>query len=258
MSRTQYPVNYGRTAQFPTVPAPGGFLLTNNVQLISERVASPRQWLVTVLPITLARAVGIVPWLAPWNGIPGALPVAGDVPWGSSLASRPYRVGLAWGAGGVRSLTEFDYPANGGTFAVVADTLDLNVYDPVSGTTVIPDAGSAPVFGAFMAPGTPAYTSRMTFLDVTANVHLAEVAYYAVKPFARRVFISQSEATTAATPYIVEFLDAGGNVVLGDLSTNAADVAELPVPCGSTIMRVTGTAGGAGHFVTPVWEIELS
>lgn len=260
-----YPVLYGRQSEFPSTPVLGGFELTNNVQLISERIDRPQQWVITLAPITLHKAVGVTPWANTLDGVVGALPVPpanGNIP-NAALGSLPFRVLLSWGAGGVRYQTSFDYPVGGGTFGVLADTLDLNVIDPNSAKTLLADLGLSPVFAASMVPGVPSGPSTMHYLDATtsASIGIGNFAYWSVKPFARHVWLTNDVEANAAIDYQVEFVDGGGQAAWGSfrVQDGRSIPQPLPVPSAAYALKVTNlTAGGAGLIIRPLWVIELS
>lgn len=264
MKPSRFPVNYGRQSGFPSTPVIGGFQLTNNVQLISERVDHPQQWVITLAPITLQRAVGVLPWLATFDGQVGVLPptVPNNVPI-VGVPSVPFRVLLAWGAGGVRYQTVFDYPVAGGTFGLLADTLDLNVVDPVLGTTTVTTLDDTPVFAAFMAPGSPGGHCTMMLSDrsSSAGQAIGQFAFWSIKPFARRLWMTQLVYANANVPYLVEMSDAGGTPLFASaqVTDGRSFPQPIPVPSGSALLKVTNlAAGGAGQIFRPLWEIELS
>jgi len=250
--------NYGSRNRFPVSPAPGGFSTNNNVQLISARVVDPIQWVVTLQPMVQS-GFQALPWDAPWDGA-ALLPITGHVPQSDSI---PYRVRVTWGAGGVRGDAFFDYPVAGGSFGVVADTLDLSVFNPTLVASVYATEEEIPVFGAFMVPGVSTnQLAPMNFADVPQSfaAGIGDVVRWSVKPYARRVWISQLLAPNAAVRYRVSFPGAGGNdwwnsyrVLDGDSIPQP-----IPVPNGTNHLRIENlTGGGGGMMFQPLWEIQL-
>lgn len=257
----RFPVNAGVQRPFPVAPVPGGYAVTQNVQLISERVAEPRQWVITLSPITLQKGVGVVPWANQIDGVvaitaPAFVAGMGNVPY-PSLPAIPFRVALNFGAGGIRNHAEFDYPVGGGTFGITADTLDLLVFNPQGNPVVtIPDANDVPVFGAMMVPGAPMSPSSLTLTDVNGNADNGpgESVLWSVKPYARHVWVSQLHNSGSGGLFNVIFYDASGLPLWNTL--RAVDTVRVPVPSGACFMTVVSIAGG--QLFRPMWEIELS
>ncbi len=259
-AKREYPSNYGRIAPFP-VDTTGR--VTGNVQLISERVGHPSQWVITVTPMTLAGSRGVIPWRSPVDAQVNQLPVGafvGTVP-AAAQQSLPYQLDVSWGAGGAINRARMDYPLAGGTFGLLADMLDVNVISGSSALVLSPE--NVPVFGAFMVPGQSSSESTMRFLDAPSSVAQAvgDFAFWAVKPFARSVYITQLEPSNAAVAYSVEFLDGAGSVAWATFrAVDGTSVPQpLPVPSSSVYMRITNlTAGLAGQRFRPLWTIELT
>lgn len=262
MSKTasRYPVLYGSSRPFPSVAVAGGFAVTNNVQLISERVQFPRQWVITCAPMTRNANPNAYPWYAPDDGTAVA-PPGGNVPY-QALPAVPYRIRLGWGAGGVRAQSEFDYPVAGGTFALLADTLDLNVVDPVQGSVVLASLDDVPWFAAFMVPGAPAARGTMRYTDVvSADLSPGDVCLYSCKPFAREVWISNLNAAAAAQRYRVRFIDGAGVALWQTFRALDGDGVPqpIPVPSGCVLMELQNLAASAANMqFRPMWNIELS
>lgn len=259
-AKTRYPVLYGSSRPFPSIAIAGGFRVTNNVQLISERVERPRQWVITCAPMTANVNPNATPWYAPSDGT-GTAPPLGTAPF-QALSATPFQVLLGWGAGGVRSQTRFDYPVQGGTFGLLADTLDLNVIDPSAAAVTLTSLDYVPWFAAFMVPGVPSGRTTMRYTDVvSADLAPGASAFYSIKPFAREVWISNLTLAAAAQRFQVRFLDGAG---VGLWNTyRALDNGDLPqaipVSSGACFMEVTNLAANVSNMqFRPMWNIELS
>jgi hypothetical protein len=250
--------NYGSRNRFPSVPAPGGFSVQQNVQLISARVVDPCMWVVTLQPVTRF-ASQVWPWDAPWDGA-ALLPITGTVPQNISAG---YKVRMTWGAGGVRGDAVFDYPMAGGSFQVCADTLDLQVFDPTNAVEIFPTEADLPVFGAFMVPGVSSSGAGMRLNDVPQSFAAApgNTARWSVKPYSRWLYVAQRDITTLGN-YEVRFLAAGGNEVWnsgtanGAGSSNGSISGHQPIMVPPQATRVDLTNNGAAQMIWALtWEM---
>lgn len=254
--------NYGDRRTFPVSPGMGGVIATNRVQLVSARVEAPRQWVVVHPPIVKA-GNRQVPWLTTLEGQSGAVANPNAVPqspaWGgATMSALGFRVELRWGAGAVRFESEYEYPAAGGAFGIVADTLDLDVTDAGGlASTVYPSEADLPVFGAVMVPGVPQSYAPMRLRDgVSYAVPAGDSAAYAVKPFARWLYVAQLDGAMHE-PYDVWFRGrewAGASWKMYDVKPDT----RIPVPPDATVVEVVNRSAADAHVYGLTWELVFS
>lgn len=254
--------NYGSTNPFPSAPLGGGtFSVTQNVQLVSARVVRPLAWAIMLQPVTRSDFRSTVPWQTAFaSGTLGLNPTTPNIP---RACIGGYKVKLTWGAGGVRGDAVFDYPMAGGVFGLFGDTVDLSVFVPTGQpTTVYPDQGSIPVFGAFMVPGTSTGSVRLTDVEPDAATAVGSSRQWAVKPYAKALWVS-SAFSVGAGLYAVEFLNSAGALLWGtqqgqDAGSSNEQGRPIPVPPQATTVRLTNISGGAGMLWSLMWDIGLS
>jgi len=251
-----YPVNIGKRDRLASNPDGGGnFVVLPQTQLIAARFKVPRQWVVTLMQPVIGLS-GVSPWVSTFDGsstypaVAPALMTAPELP-----VASPMEVHLRWGAGGVIFETKFDYPAAGGTFGVTADTLNLDV----SFRGVLPTYNAldlVPVVGAFMVPGIAADSTPCRWRELgdagTGYTAIAagEDAFWAVKPYARRLRLASSDI---ATRYLVEWLDTAGASLWTERVNLAAvgDARIVDVPAQATVVRVVSNSAAPS-----TWSLE--
>jgi len=233
-------------------------------QLISARLSHPRQWVVTLMQPVTSRS-GVNPWISTFDG--AAYPPVGVNIFTAPVlpVGTPMLVALRWGAGGCAFETLFNYPAGGGTFGVVADTLDLNVGFHGAALSY-GDLLDVPVLGAFMVEGTAADPTPLRWrelgdpglagLVVIAN---GSDAFWAVKPYARRLRIITADQLTR---YRVDWLDTASGLIVAhrfDIPAgetgNQAGVS-LVVPATATVVRIVNNGAAPAAYALE-WEIGL-
>ena len=251
-----YPVNIGKRERLGVNPDGGGnFVVIPQTQLIAARFKVPRQWVITLMQPVIGSS-GVNPWISTFDGgsvYPAVAPAIFTAP--ELPVASPMEIHLRWGAGGVMFDTKFDYPAAGGTFGLTADSLNLDV----SFRGALPVYNSlelVPVVGAFMVPGiaadpTPARWRELGDLGTGYTTIVAgEDAFWAVKPYARRLRIASGDI---ATRYLVEWLDTAGASLWSERVNLAGigDARTLDVPAQATVVRVVSNSA------TPsTWSLE--
>lgn len=252
--------NFGARRGFDIVPTAGGlFQLQNNAQLITAQVPRSMPWVITVEPCTKKVAQGTSPWFTPLDGVVNGGVIGGNDPQNSSAG---YKVVLTWGAGGIRQSAVFDYPMAGGSFSLVADTVDMFVVNPFGAAPpTYSDPDATPIFGAFMVPGELATDAGMMLSDVpqSAAAAIGQVARWWVKPHARWLYVSQRVAANAAAHYSVSFSSASAAddlwvTFLGQDAGNGLANAPVPIPVPpqATLVKLANLDGGGGGML---WNI---
>lgn len=258
-----HPTNIGRRITLASELRPAGYVV-KPTQLISARVPEPLQWVITLMqPVT--GGSGVNPWVSTFDGgayppVPPAIFTAPVLP----LNTTGMQLVLRWGAGGCSFETQADYPARGGAFGVVADTLDLNVMfrgEPLPYAS----ADLIPVVGAFMVEGQSPESAPLRWLDVPGNLTTAATAtrYWAVKPYARRVRVSftGAMAPVGTIPDLqVAFLDTNNNTLWVENYETIANQTglnlELNIPAQATLMSLTHN-GAPVIAATVEWMLGL-
>ncbi len=257
--------NFGARLGFTIVPTVGGVMLQNNAQLITAQIPRSMPWVITVEPCTRKASQGTTPWFTPFDGVVNGGILGGNDPQNSAAG---YKMSLAWGAGGIRQNAVFDYPMAGGSFSLVADTVDMFVINPFgSSPPVYPTDEDSPVFGAFMVPGELATDCGMMLSDVpqSTSAAIGDVARWSVKPHARWLYISQRVAANATAKYKVAFRSAAGTddlwvTFLGQDAGNGLANAPCPIPVPPQATHVTLTnidGGGAGMLWNILWGLRF-
>lgn len=265
MSAGEFKSVIGRRIPLATQPGAGG-LLAQPTQLISARVDRPRQWVITLAQIvkqstgtTWAFATptgntigeGYKTWTPATNNpsVPTVIAPAFD-------QDQAMQVELRWGAGGASFVTRFDYPVNGRSFGLTADTVDLSVVFRKPVSTAYPNAGAVPIVGAFMVEGQATDTRPLSWMEAPVNITAAAAfGYWTVKPYARSVRIRWNGAGNPND--LVGFIDAAGSNITAFQPTVAMmtdpNGVELPVP-----PSAVGLSYNVGDIQTPAVLVEWS
>lgn len=233
----------GRRIPLSTIPGAGGFI-AQATQLISARVNTPRQWVVT-----LAQVVPTTPAISPWPAPADGTNVTTGFQGPGGIAGL-LRCALRWGAGGAAFQTEFDYPLQGVSFGIVADTLDLNVAMGVD-PTLYPFAtvDAIPIVGGFMVPGHSPDPAPLRWCEPSnAAPGAGASVFWSVKPYARRVRVNVYNA--GANSYTIQ-MSGYNRLITGD-SDNVYDI-----PAGTRFLRFINGAGGP-TVSAPEWHIGLT
>ena len=240
---------------------PGGFTLlpTPLVRVESRETGNiARQFLVSVMPPT--RGDGTTPYLSTFDGQAGAYPsgiyTAPQLP---DIASA-LQISLQWGAGGVRYVTAFDYPAVGGVYALTADALDVSVN--VKGAQVINynSQNLIPVIGAFYVEGQPVDPTPMGWAEPNVSIAGLGEASWAVKPFTKDVNLVVGTTGAAVERFAVTFKNTLGTAIsLADYLVQAPGsfVQTLQVPRQATVMTITNRTATAKDIYME-WGIGIS
>jgi hypothetical protein len=232
-SLDRVPANIGKRVPL-VVEQSGASYSARNTQLISARDSAPRQWLVTVMQATTQAKPGS-PWAQNWDGTGFAFPIVpplyfgAPVLTGAGVGADALSLKLRWGAGGASFETSVDYPTAGATFGLVADTVDVDVVP--RGPLTFASAPLVPIVGAFMGPGIAADPTPLRWLDRPSGLLSTAgtaVAYWSIKPFARRVRV-ELLAAAAANNVDVAWYAADGSL----LSLQRVSVAS---PAGTTLL----------------------
>lgn len=255
-------------------------IVPKGAQLISSREDIARQWVITLAPVT---TVGqpTLPWQSTQrNGTSGpdfdgglvappgnpptftapALPMAAAL---SSGQQPGLQATLRWGAGGVAWETAFDYPAAGGVFGITADAVDLNVALKVlrGAYAVFATAGEVPVVGAFMVPGQAASPTPLRWVEDSQAIAFGTSRFWAVKPFARTLLLSETSSTAFTKPIRVNWVDKNNNSVWTDEINQAASAVGfrhmLDVPPGAVAIEVANTDPAVNAVMWLQWFIGL-
>lgn len=253
-SGAPYPSVQGARQHMNTQPF-GGNVTLRPTQLIREQHLPMGQYLVTLMPPTTAS--GITPYVSTFDGgvFPAVPPAIYSAP---LLPDQPaaLQVAVSWGAGGIRYQTAFDYPANGGTFSITCDRMDVNV--GVKGDQAIaytPD--QVPHIGAFFVLGAPVDDTPMAWLEQGLNINAAASASWAVKPFAKELLLYVESLITSVR---IEWLNTR-NITLVQIdqapTVGNTSILRLDVPRQATVVRITNRGAAAGAVFLE-WGIGLS
>ena len=187
-SRVQDPANLGRRLPMNTQPNGAAFVLTQT-SLLSQRIKQPQQLMITLMSIARGPN-GTTPWSDTFNNTntaPTALnstaPVLPD-------GNRGLQLYLRWGSGGAAMETRFNYPVQGGTFGLTADSVDLSVLAPSGAPFTYTSLNDVPQVGAWMCPGQAANPTPLRWPEGLSIIPTGQSKYFAVKPFARQVEVS--------------------------------------------------------------------
>jgi hypothetical protein len=234
-------------------------LIPGLTQLISARDLEPAQWLITLMQPVTGKS-GVNPWISTFDGgniFPPGAPLVFTAPlMPTDAVGNGMQVRLRWGAGGAAFETAFDYPAQGGSFSIAAEAVDLNVgfRNPVAAGYASADL--VPIVGAFMVPGGyNAEPNPLRWREVPVTLAAVGVAWFAVKPYARRLRITSFDA---ATRIDVQWADSGGATLQSrrfDLAGVGADIL-LDVPALATVVEIVNRGAGNATYA-PEWHIGL-
>lgn len=268
----------GARQRMNSVDIAGGLVRVEKTQLISARVDAPRQFVVTLQQISTAQ--GSTPWEASFDGYLGTwvppnlvfnAPAVPSVSVGGQF-STVLQCNLRWGAGGVSFTAAFDYPVMGGSFGIVADTMDINVgfRGNALPTGIEPDR--VPVIGAFMVEGVAADPTPLRWAESTDAFAPGEFLWWSVKPYARRLRLMLPFAATAGGLVYGQFYALNGpfpafaglrQFILKDTNGGSGPPgidAVIDVPHGAEFFSLynvpaAGGGNGIGSLVYPEWLI---
>lgn len=197
--------------------------------------ARPIQWVVTLMPLCLPGSE-----TTPWQG------VVGTADWKAPIDSRHSQFVLQWGAGGVRMQSEFDWPASGQAFGIVADSIDIlfRYRDLAGGANSVQSMAVA----AYIEQGNPAQASPLRTFQSQAG---PGTLYYAAAPFANRCVISTNTPGAAVS---IAFSTLSGTSLMFASSVLTVPL-ELVVPAQTELLQVTTAAGQA---ITVNWLSSLN
>jgi hypothetical protein len=189
-------------------------LIVQPTQLISARVNSPRQWVMTMAQAMKGDS-GTAPWTFP-DGTPIAvnpiLTAGGNIPLMPG-ESQALQVALRWGAGGAAFQTRFDYPIFGASFGLTADTVDLNVTlkNPAFSTTYA-SLAVVPVVGAFMVEGVAVEPSPVEWFERLLVVGAApQSRTWSVKPYSKQLLLTASGSAGGADQVV--WVDSSNTII---------------------------------------------
>jgi hypothetical protein len=149
-----------------------------------------------------------------------------------------YLVEMTWGGGGVTFTTEFDYPAQGGSFAVAGDNVMLSVIS--NDLFTVHTEQNKPCLNVWVVP-TARPTTPRPIVELGSGSVIGNIT--AISPWSRTLTVTKSDP--AATVVIEYSLEVIGTFVVFRNMTAAEQSCEIPIPSRAQQVRITTSAGTA-------------